>query len=162
MSAQDAQSAEAPPIYAFATSTIVGLGIQPDVTSVEANARDHFDRTPLHIALTCKYNVNVMTQFLIDHGADVNASDKNGWTPLLRAAQNGYYEVVKLLCMHGADINAQTKDVKNALSLAISRGYHHIVAFLLGHGSDMAVCNDTVYLCRLALINELRETTTCI
>jgi len=46
----------------------------------------------------------------IKAGADVNARDKNGWTPLMYAAwKNQNPEVIKVLLEAGADVNARNK-----------------------------------------------------
>ena len=45
---------------------------------------------------------------LADFGADVNAKDNNGVTPLHHAGKNGHVEVIKVLVtMSGADVNAK-------------------------------------------------------
>jgi len=44
---------------------------------------------------------------LLAHGADVNATDGHGRSPLILAAQTGQLPTVALLLQHGADINAQ-------------------------------------------------------
>jgi hypothetical protein len=43
---------------------------------------------------------------LIDAGADLNARDDNGWTPLMVAARSETPEIVTLLIEAGADVNA--------------------------------------------------------
>ena len=43
---------------------------------------------------------------LIQNGADVNAVDKDKWTALHYAAQNGHVDVVKVLLQNGANVNA--------------------------------------------------------
>jgi hypothetical protein len=45
-----------------------------------------------------------------------------GWTPLLRAANNGHGKVVELLTNHGADLEARTFKGETALSRAADRG----------------------------------------
>ena len=65
-------------------------------------------RTPLHFA--CQKGCFEMTQLLIDHGADVNAEDDDGQTPLAAAAHGGPWkpvgdeQIISLLIKSGADV----------------------------------------------------------
>ena len=45
---------------------------------------------------------------LIAKGADVNAEDEDGWTPLHGAAGKGHKEIAELLIDKGADVDAKT------------------------------------------------------
>ena len=49
-------------------------------------------------------------------GADVNAKDQNGKTPLHYAARSGHKEIVELLIAKGADVNAKTNRGHTALN----------------------------------------------
>jgi ankyrin repeat protein len=40
---------------------------------------------------------------LIDHGADIEAKDNDGWNPLYIAAQNDFLDVARLLIERGAN-----------------------------------------------------------
>ena len=44
---------------------------------------------------------------LIDNGADLEASDFYGWTPLMKATYRNNIEIVKLLVEKGANVNAK-------------------------------------------------------
>ncbi|HQQ11315.1 MAG TPA: ankyrin repeat domain-containing protein, partial [Synergistales bacterium] len=44
---------------------------------------------------------------LIDRGADIEAQDKEGWTPLHYACMNGRTDIARLLLDRGADIEAR-------------------------------------------------------
>ena len=59
-------------------------------------------------------------RYLLDEGANVNASEKQGHTALAEAAYYGHVDVVKELLLHGADINA-VSDEGTALDIAVSR-----------------------------------------
>ena len=59
-------------------------------------------------------------QILVDHGADVNAVDGSGMTPMHGAAQKGLDEVVQYLADHGAKLD--TKDKRGRTPLDIANG----------------------------------------
>ncbi len=56
---------------------------------------------------------------LIDLGADVNAADRSGQTPLMTAAQHGTPEVLKLLLRRGAGANVWNQRGETALHRAV-------------------------------------------
>ena len=62
-----------------------------------------------------------IVEFLIQHGADVNAKDEwgRGYTPLQRAAITGCTEIIKLLLEAGADISAKDDRGQTALHLPL-------------------------------------------
>ena len=47
-------------------------------------------------------------EILLDHGEDVNASDKFGQRPLLQAASVGHFDIGEKLIDHDADLDATT------------------------------------------------------
>ena len=57
-------------------------------------------------------------KILLDHGADVNQTSEFGWTPLLTATQNRYYQLGKFFLEHGADPNIANKGGWNPLYIA--------------------------------------------
>ena len=65
------------------------------------NATNVYGQTPLHLV---KNNLSTL-DFLIERGADVNARDNTGATPLLYAVDYGKLEAVRLLVTRGADVN---------------------------------------------------------
>jgi hypothetical protein len=100
---------------------------------------------------------------LLRKGANVNARDYIGCTPLHRAAfwghakvaelllergadvnarneggrTPGLADVVRLLLEHGADVNARDKNGKTPLHHAASRGHADVAELLLDHGADV-------------------------
>lgn len=55
-------------------------------------------------------------RLLLEAGADVNAADRSGITPLQRAAAVGYADVLRELLAQGADVNARRQQNPTALS----------------------------------------------
>ena len=55
-------------------------------------------------------------------GADANCTDKTGRTPLIRAAGEGYIEIVQVLIQHQADVNA-TGDCRSPLTEAVTHNH---------------------------------------
>ena len=74
---------------------------------------------------------------LLNEGADVNAKDEDGWTPLHWAAYYGHLNVVKLLVDRGADVNAKSKAGETPLHWAAANGHLDVVEFLVDRGADV-------------------------
>jgi ankyrin repeat protein len=73
--------------------------------------------------------------FLIRHGADLNAPDAAGDTPLIIAVRTGNRLTVKRLVDRGADINHPGADGLTPLGLARRRGDGDIVRLLQQYGA---------------------------
>jgi len=71
-------------------------------------------------------------------GADVNAGDDDGWTPLMAAAgYNARPEVIQLLLKAGADVNAWDSTSMTALSWAAMRSSNpRVISIILEAGAD--------------------------
>jgi ankyrin repeat protein len=98
-------------------------------------ARDE-GRTPLHLAALKDKNGTVIRR-MINAGADVNAKDKYGWTPLSCASRNGHLDVVIALMGAGADLNAKTNDGWTLLHFASYSGHMDIVTALINIGAEL-------------------------
>ncbi|MGK7886781.1 MAG: ankyrin repeat domain-containing protein [Crocosphaera sp.] len=76
-------------------------------------------------------------ELLINHGADVNAKTKYGYTPLYVASVWDRKDIVELLINHGADVNVRTQDGFTPLHGAVIGNRKEIVELLINHGSDV-------------------------
>ena len=79
----------------------------------------------------------VKVKALIEEGADVNAKNENGWSPLHWAVMLEHKEIVELLIAHGADVNAKNKWGWTPLHMAALFCRTEIAKFLLSHGADV-------------------------
>jgi ankyrin repeat protein len=93
--------------------------------------------TPLHSAteLTEDGDLEVV-QKLIEYGADVDAADRQGSTPLHYVTKCGA-TVHRLLLEHGADVNARRKNGFTPLHIASIFGKLEVVRLLLEQGADV-------------------------
>ena len=61
------------------------------------------------------------SQYLCEQGADKEARDEDGWTPLRTASYNGHLPVVQYLCDQGADKKARNGIGWTPLDMAVRR-----------------------------------------
>lgn len=88
---------------------------------------------PLHSAVAGRHAGIAKT--LLEHGADVNAAQQDGFAPLHAAAQNGQLEMAELLLAYGADVNARNVDGLTPLALALKEGHVEAAELLREHGA---------------------------
>ncbi|KAJ3325432.1 hypothetical protein HDV06_004291 [Boothiomyces sp. JEL0866] len=147
-------------------------------------AMDNIGLTPLHLAvlLDCmptfdgfvfdfeNVDLNMIkfdrTKFLVEHGADVNATTRIGMTPLHLAADQGRLEICQLLVRSNSEIDASTTiDGQTPLHKAAKLVHEQSVKtaeLLLKHGANihcrdhhgytplhLAVIHSNVDMCKL-------------
>ncbi len=72
---------------------------------IAINIRDHYShQTPLHYAAISDLRPTATMKLLLDHGADINALDKGGESPLGYSCRLGYLSNTKFLRLYGAEI----------------------------------------------------------
>ncbi len=78
---------------------------------------------------------------LLAEGANVNAKDDQGHTPLRTAAWQGHKEMVAFLIEHGAEVNAKPDDGPTSgetpLYEAAGNNHKDVVEFLIAKGADV-------------------------
>jgi len=100
----------------------------------DPNVRGPDGMTMLHVARP--FGSTKLVQGLIERGADVNARDDNGNTPLHCA---GSSETLLLLLQHGADVNARSKWNETPLYWAVVNRDKEQVKLLLQYGADPSI-----------------------
>ena len=106
---------------------------------VEVNRLVEDKQTPLHLAM--RSNWFKLAMILLDHGADANAEDIHGWTPLLllsasQIRDDKALDLVRPLLEHGAELNKRNNDGQTPLQLAMMAGWFQLARILLDHGAD--------------------------
>ncbi|KAM9774909.1 transient receptor potential cation channel subfamily A member 1b [Syngnathus typhle] len=129
------------------------------------NLADGACQTPLHKA-TIFDHVD-LAGYLISLGADVNAVDCKGNSPLLLATSNGAWRTVALLLSKGANVNLTDRFGCNFLHLAIlqPKGLKNVPEDVLQRSSMKALlscednegCTPLHYACRLGIHDSVRN-----
>ena len=99
----------------------------------QSQASSHpWNLTPLHSAIRLG-RLGIVSQ-LIYAGADKEAKDESGFTPLERAAKDGHYHIAELLVRSGSSINFTEDSSGHALcrpvELAVAGGHYHVAEML--------------------------------
>ena len=98
-------------------------GASVNITEDDASA------TPLHIAaMSWRYDIALL---LLDRGAQINARDRDGHTPLLAAAVNADCNMIRLLLHRDADLDACNFHGRDAEFMARHLGRCHMPAATL-------------------------------
>ena len=94
----------------------------PDISILDAAKAGEIETVKQHLAA----------------GADVDAKDKYGRTPLHLAPASGNKEIAELLIARGADVNAKNKYGVTPLHFAAGYGRKETVELLIAKGADVS------------------------
>jgi len=78
---------------------------------------------------------------LISQGAEINAKDHRGYSPLMLAVYSGQKEATRLLLSMGADPNSVDNGGNSVLMGASFKGHIEIVEILVESGADPRMIN---------------------
>ncbi|KLP20609.1 endocytosis ankyrin repeat protein Nuc-2 [Fusarium fujikuroi] len=99
-----------------------------------ASKTDEYGRTPMHYLAWVKQEhqqeIYEMIKFLQDYGADIEAKDPNGITPVLWACQKGNVAVLGALVRAGASIRAIDSNRKGIVHVAALSNNLDVVHYL--------------------------------
>lgn len=128
-------------LYAFAPENIRMLQ-QLIEAGASVNARNPDEETLLHLAISENYPE--AAEQLLEHGAELEARDKKGRTPLLSGMTSPICELetIRRLLDRGADINAQDSGACTPLHYAVGRGSEDFALLLLLRNCRTDIAND--------------------
>jgi Ankyrin repeats (3 copies) len=103
---------------------------------IDVNIKDQWDNILLVQAMQST-RAKDMVELLIKSGADVNLSDGEGVTALIRAARGGDIHIARLLIENGADVNAKNSGGESALHIAAQLGNTGYMKTLIDAKADL-------------------------
>ena len=112
--------------------------VQTCLNETDVNVADDAGNTPLHLRTVAN---TTMVNLLLKSGADVNAQNAAGETPLMFAARYQTPKDAARLIKKGADPDARTHDGRTVLHVAAREGSDEVVRWLLDRGLDPKVKN---------------------
>ncbi|KAF4466261.1 hypothetical protein FALBO_6887 [Fusarium albosuccineum] len=117
------------------TSVVVRRLLERTPNPADANQRDLKDEiSALHWAFYYRYYP--VASLLIDHGADVNEKNTDGWTPLIQAVRNGNGDMVWSLIKNGARINQMDSNGWSPLLYAIKNQSKDVIWLLIANKAN--------------------------
>mgnify|MGYP001561142108 CR=1 FL=1 len=156
-----AKAVESPPtaVPGASTAATAAVVVTPEQKRrlEKVNEIDKFKSTALHKAAA---DASVRTvEWLIASGAQLNAVDKTGCTPLLIAAKLGRKDVCQVLILHGCDVNRADAEGNTALHHCAMRCWLAESALLIAHKANPLAVNEVQYNTPLhiAAINQRTE-----
>lgn len=129
----------------------IRAGANPNTrTEVHIVGFGGMNKTALHLAA---YTGNLeLCRLLIEHGADVNAQDDAGWSPLSLAVydfglEKKGLEICNLLIQYGANVNAQNNHGTSILMLTFYAFINpRLIKLLLSCGADIDKLDENIFL----------------
>jgi ankyrin repeat protein len=132
-----AKSGDTPLLIACHNSTsdtnVLGVISLLLTNKADPNVRDKQGNAPLHKA--AKQSME-MIKLLLEHGAQINATNYWGKTPLFTAVVHGNLKIVQFLLEHGAEPNAGRANTLTPLHMTAASGSTSIAECLLEKKAD--------------------------
>ena len=96
----------------------------------QRGAPPHNAQTDALFRATIEGNTEMVKSLVSSPGADVNATNERGSTPLLEAARFGHDDICRVLIAAGANLKAKDNEGKTALMLAVQNNHDDVVRVL--------------------------------
>lgn len=108
---------------------------------IDGNVKDNDGETPLHSVLSfnlATQDVPKVVEMLLENGADINALDNDGWTPMLTAATNARLDqnLLKRLIDAGANVNHMNEAGNSAIHYAAANN-PEFLKFFVQNGANV-------------------------
>lgn len=102
----------------------------------------------VHFLFLAGYNNLEVAEYLLEHGADVNAQDKGGLIPLHNASSYGHLDIAALLIKHNTVVNATDKWGYTPLHEAAQKGRTQLCSLLVSYVIESCEVHGLIYFVR--------------
>jgi ankyrin repeat protein len=147
------------PLHLAAYHGFLGITRMLVERNVDINVPDNSGDTPLHQTMNSWFEMSESTQdgrldvakFLLDHGADPDAKNRDHQTPLHAASLFGSIKGAQMMLEHGANMNARTRRGQTPLHQVLDGlndtydtldMFLDTMRFLLAHDADLDALDD--------------------
>ena len=113
-----------------ALSVLLAISLIPAGCGRQSATNTSNVQTDALFRATREGNTDMVKSLLSSPGADVNATDERGSTPLLEAARYGHEDICRVLIAAGASLKSKDRDGKTALMLAVQGDHEEVVRIL--------------------------------
>ncbi|XP_076459594.1 uncharacterized protein LOC143292853 [Babylonia areolata] len=118
-------------VCSYGTEDILGRLVH----KVHLETKDKNGETALLRACRAKKNRHSKVTLLLENGADAEAADEQGVTPMQIACSSGDVDLLRELLKHGGSVNSHNKNGETPLHQACVQGHSHLVEVLLQAGA---------------------------
>jgi len=101
---------------------------------VNAISQNSMKVMALHSAVAHRHTE--IADILLANGADVNAKQQDGFTPLLEAVHNSQLDMIELLLQRGANVTLAKDDGQTPLAIAQEEGNGEVIDLLIKNGAE--------------------------
>jgi len=101
----------------------------------DVHAHNENGWTALTLAVT-QDKLEAVKFLVVDMHANVDWLENDGWSPLMFAANNNYFEIAELLVNNGADIGQMASNGADAVTLARDHGFLGLLDLLLNNSQQ--------------------------
>ncbi|KAG9391557.1 Ankyrin repeats (3 copies) [Carpediemonas membranifera] len=110
------------------------------------------------LTIATHFGFDDIIMLLLQSGADVNAAELDGLTPLHWAAKRNRVTCARLLLQAGCDVDARGPLSRTAVFIAAREGYTDVVKLLVAAGADLAISGRTSRIRRPRLPRDIAQT----
>ncbi len=140
----DKNNTGATPFYYVATTgnkELLEYLLLNGASKEDLELRNAYGRTPLCAVARDGGDAETI-KVLISLGADVNAEDRNGNTPIMLAAWRPYKDVVTVLLDAGAELNINTPEGEELLAYAADNGIENLFEEMVRRNASLEIMNE--------------------